>query len=220
MAVATPPPTREIPHAGVIDDARARQRRRRGRIAAVVALGVLLAGGVAIYGGGSGGGHTNDPGPAGASWSSTSIGHGIGVSYPRGWHLLEPPLTSLRYPYDRVLLTSYPARAGGDCSPTRAENALPSGGALVYLLEYSAAPSGVFGGEPVGASFAPQSAGFRLEHRDLANYECWTVPGYMMRFRVAGRLFQAHVSFGAGATARIRLQALQILSRLRVRGSS
>jgi hypothetical protein len=152
------------------------------------------------------------------SWSSASIGHGISASYPRGWHLFEPPITSLSYPYDRMLLTSYPARTGGDCSPTRAERALPSNGVLVYLIEYSASPGAVLSGPPIGASFPAQSAGLTLKRRDLARYECWTVPGYMLRFSAAGRLFQAHIAFGARATATSRSQALAILSRLRVAG--
>jgi hypothetical protein len=205
-----------MPGAGVIDDARARQRRRRGHIAATM-LVALLAGGAAILGGGSGGGSGRSVSPAGGSWSSVSIGKGISVSYPHGWHLLKAPITSLTYPYDRVLLTSYPAASGGGCSPTRAENALPPNGALIFLLEYAAAPGSVFG-RPKGMEFPPQSAGFTLRPRDLANYECWRVPGYLMRFSAAGRLFQVHVAFGAGAAASRRAQALLILRRLRIRG--
>jgi hypothetical protein len=124
MVVSAPPPTREMPDAGVIDDARKRQRRRRGRAAAIT-LAALLAGVAAIVGGGSGGGRGSSLPSAGGAWSSAGVGHGISVSYPSGWHVFGPPLTSLSYPYDRMLLTSYPAATGGDCSPTRAEQALP-----------------------------------------------------------------------------------------------
>jgi hypothetical protein len=150
-------------------------------------------------------------------WSSAGIGSGISVSYPRGWHLFKPPLTSLTYPYDRMLLTSYPAAIGGACSPTRAEKALPASGVLIYLFEYSASSGSVFG-QPNGTDFPPQSAGFTLERRDLANYECWAVPGYLMRFTAASRRFQAHIAFGAAATASVRAQALLVLRRLRIRG--
>lgn len=215
MAVAAPPPTREMPDAGLIDDARKRQRRRRGR-AAAIALAALLAGGGAMFGGASGGGRGSSLPSGGGTWSSASIGHAISVSYPRGWHLFGPPFTSLAYPYDRMLLTSYPAARGGGCSPTRAEQALPPNGVLIYLFEYSASAGRVLG-RPNGMEFPPQSAGFTLKRRDLANYECWTVPGYLMRFTAAGRLFQVHVAFGPGVSGSRRAQALLILRRLRIR---
>jgi hypothetical protein len=115
-----------------------------------------------------------------------------------------------------MLLTSYPAARGGGCSPTRAEQALPPNGVLIYLFEYSASAGRVLG-RPNGMEFPPQSAGFTLKRRDLANYECWTVPGYLMRFTAAGRLFQVHVAFGPGVSGSRRAQALLILRRLRIR---
>jgi hypothetical protein len=148
--------------------------------------------------------------------SSSSLGNGLSVSYPHGWHLFAPPITSLSYPYDRMLITSYPAVTGGDCGPTRAESALPSNGALIYLLEYSGASDSVLE-HPMDMAFPAQSTGFRLRRGDLADYECWTVPSYLMRFSAAGRLFQVHLAFGASATANRRAQALRILSSLRVR---
>jgi hypothetical protein len=43
------------------------------------------------------------------------------------------------------------------------------------------------------------------------------VPGYLMRFTAAGRLFQVQVAFGAHASSRSRAQALRILRDIRVR---
>lgn len=203
------------PDQGVIEEARRRQRHRRntrlgGALATVVAIGALLWGLLA------GGGASGDDGrrdPSSGSTPSYGVGAGITVSYPRGWHLLTAPITSLTYPYDRLLLTSYPAARGGECGPTRAENALPASGALIFLFEYPTAPGGVFG-QLKGMSFPPQSAGIALQRSDLANYECSTVPNYLIRFRTAGRLFQAQVAFGARATRARRAEALRILTSL------
>ncbi len=220
MPVTIPPP--RVPpcpsadiDAGVIEEARRRQRRRRRR-AAATALVVLLAGGAYIAGGGSGGVRSGGRDTSGGSWSSGSVGNGINVTYPRGWHLFAPPVTSLVYPYDRMLLTSYPAATGGDCSPTRAENALPSNGVLIYLFEYSAA-SGSPVGRPPGSAFPPESAAFKLRSSNFGHYDCWTVPSYLMRFSAAGRLFQVQLALGAGATPSRRAEALRALRSLRAR---
>ena len=169
-----------------------------------------------LAGGGTGGGRHDARHTSSGSTPSYSVGGGITVRYPRGWHLIAPPITSLAYPYDRLLLTSYPAVPGGDCGPTRAENALPADGALIFLLEYSRTPGSVVG-PPTGVSFPPQSAGINLYRSDLANYECSTVPSYLIRFRTAGRLFQAQVALGTHATHARRAEALRILTSLRAR---
>ena len=64
-------------------------------------------------------------------------------------------------------------------------------------------------------SFPPQGAGIELHRSDLANYECSTVPSYLLRFRTAGRLFQAQVAFGTHATHARRAEAQRILASLR-----
>jgi len=203
------------PDQGVIEEARRRQRqrrRRRGTVAAGAAIGAVIW----ILTGAAGGGHRGPKGPSRASKPGYGIGAGITVSYPRGWHLLTAPITSLAYPYDRLLLTSYPAGRGGECGPTRAESTLPADGALIFLFEYTTTPGSVFG-QPKGMSFPTQSAGIALRRSELANYECSTVPSYLIRFRTAGRLFQAQVAFGAHATRARRAEALRILASLRAK---
>jgi len=203
------------PDQGVIEEARRRQRRRRRLGCALIAGTVTGAVVWALLAGGGGGRH-GSPRPSSGSTPSHSVGSGITVRYPRGWHLIAPPITSLAYPYDRLLLTSYPATGGGACGPTRAENALPADGALIYLFEYTTTPGSVFG-ESKGMSFPPQSAAIKLHRSDLGNYECSTVPNYLIRFSTAGRLFQAQVALGPHATPARRAEALQILTSLRVR---
>lgn len=197
----------------MIDDARRRQRRRRTGVAIVLAA--VLAGIAYLAGGGSGGGRQSSPPVSGGASPGVSVPSGISVSYPAGWHLFPPPDTSLSYPFDRLLLTSYPTTTGGGgCSPRRAEAALPAGGALVYLFEYGTSSSGVLT-RPQGAAFPPRRAAFTLPSRALS-YECWTVPSYMIRFRAAGRLFQAHIALGPRVSATRRAQALRVLQSLRI----
>jgi hypothetical protein len=218
MSLITPPrPSPAVaqpvaPAAGVIDDAKRRRNRRRGRIA-LLATVALLAGVAVLLGGGSGGGATGRPGITGGLGPRASTGNGITVRYPTGWRLLAPPITALSYPRDRLLLTSYPAATGGSCSPTRAENALPPTGALIYLLEYAGLPASSVA--PGLAASPPKPGAFTLNSRELANYECWSVPTYLIRFHAAGRLFQLHVALGAHATPTRRAQVLRILDSLR-----
>lgn len=185
-----------------------------GALVAGATVGAVLW--ALLAGGGVGGARHGSHGPSSGSAPSYGVGAGIKVAYPRGWHLIMPPITSLSYPYDRLLLTSYPAARGGDCGPTRAEDALPANGALIYLFEYTTAPGSIFG-QPKGMSFPPQSAGITLRRSELANYECSTVPNYLIRFQTAGRLFQAQVAFGTHATHTRRAEALHILASLRAR---
>ena len=155
------------PDQGVIEEARRHQRHRQRRRlgGALVASGVIGALAWALAtGGGTWGGRHGSRDPSSGSTPSYSVGSGITVSYPHGWHLIAPPITSLAYPYARLLLTSYPATRGGDCGPTRAENALPADGALIFLLEYSTTPGSVFG-QPKGMSFPPQGRRHRLQSR-------------------------------------------------------
>jgi hypothetical protein len=213
VAVGAPArPPAQAPDSGLIDDARRRQRRRRTGIAIVLAA--MLAA-IAYLGGGSGGGRQHNPPAVGGVWPSASVPTGISVSYPAGWHLFPPPDTSLSYPFDRLLITSYPtSTGGGGCSPRRAEAALPARGALIYLFEYGTSSSGVLT-RPEDAAFPPEPAAFSLPSRPL-NYECWTVPTYMVRFRAAGRLFQAQIALGPRISAARRAQALAVLQSLRV----
>jgi hypothetical protein len=214
MAVATPPrPDARAPDSGLIDDARNRQRRRRTGVAMVLAA--MLAASAYLAGGSSGGRHLK-PTVSGGVWPRASLPHGLSVRYPAGWHVFPPPDTSLSYPFDRVLITSYPtATGGGGCSPRRAEAALPANGALIYLFEYSTSSS--FFTSPGDGGFPPEPAAFTLPGRQL-NYECWTVPSYAIRFQAAGRLFQAQIALGPRVSASRRGEALRVLQSIHVQG--
>lgn len=213
MAVATPPqPDAGAPQDGLIEEARHRQRRRRTGIAVV--LMTTLAASVYLAGGSGGAGHLK-PNASGV-WPDASLPHGLSVRYPPGWHAFPPPDTSLSYPFDRFLITSYPtAPGGGGCSPRRAEAALPPDGALIYLFEYGSAGGIVT--RPSRVVFPPEPARFALPSRAV-NYECWTVPSYIFRFEAAGRLFQAQVALGSRVSASRRNEALLVLQSLRIQG--
>lgn len=144
----------------------------------------------------------------------TPAGTGVSVVAPRGWHLIRPPITALTFPAERLLLTSYPTRRGGNCGPDRAVRDLPRGGALAYLFEYRPQRGDVWEHLHRG-DFPPRPAHFRLRRRDLGNFECWGVPSYLIHFRAADRPFQLHVALGADTGARRRAQVLRILDSLR-----
>jgi hypothetical protein len=144
----------------------------------------------------------------------TSAGAGIGLRTPAGWRLLTHDITPLSWPVERLLLTSYRARAGGNCAPDRAERQLPADGALVYLLEYRPR-RGAPRLKVDRRSFPPRPAHFALDRRDLGDYECWRVPSYLIRFSDAGRAFQLHVALGARVSVARRAQVLAALDSLR-----
>jgi hypothetical protein len=152
----------------------------------------------------------------GAAHGRTSLGAGISVVAPRGWHALGKHVTSLVYPVDRLLLTSYRAQRGGNCAPDRAEDELPSDGVLVYLFEYRPRTGKTWPGSFRRADFPPRPAHFALPRRALGPYECWRVPSYLIRFRAAGRPFQMHVAFGPHAGAAQRARVLRALDSLRI----
>lgn len=144
-----------------------------------------------------------------------AVGAGISLSKPPSWRLLTRDITALSWPVERLLLTSYRARPGGNCAPDRAQRELPMGGALVYVFEYRS-----LRGAPLTEvdrrTFPSRPAHFSLDQRALGNYECWRVPSYLIRFRDAGRAFQVHVALGTRAGPARRAQVLAALDGLRV----
>jgi len=186
----------------------ARARGARGVLAAALAAVAVVA---------SGCGERDQPrasAPAGASAPPTRAGAGVSVAMPRGWHLVRPPITSVVFPADRLLLTSYPTKGGGNCAPDRAVRDLPPDGALVSLFEYRPQR-----GDPWQnlrrRDFPPRPAHFALRARDRSTFECWRVPSHLIRFRAADRPFQMHVALGAKAGAARRAELRRVLDSLR-----
>jgi hypothetical protein len=144
-----------------------------------------------------------------------AVAAGVSTIRPPGWRLLAPPIASIGHPVERLLLTSYATRRGGNCAPDRAERDLPADGALVYLIEYRPRVGSVWA-HLKRADFPPLPAHVALRRRDVGSYECWRVPSYLIRFRAAGRPFQLHVALGPRASAARRAQVRRIIDGLRV----
>lgn len=151
---------------------------------------------------------------AGERGPRTEVGAGVSVRYPTGWHLIAPPITAVSYPAERLLLTSYPTRRGGRCSPDRAARDLPANGALVYLTEYRPQLGAVWR-HVHRRDFPRRPRHFALRRRDMGGFECWRVPSFLIHFRSADRPFQLHVALGENATAARRAQVLRIVDSLR-----
>lgn len=145
---------------------------------------------------------------------ATVLAGGIAIRRPPGWQLLAPPVTALSSPSDRLLLTSYATKRGGNCAPDRALRDLPAGGALAYLFEYRLSRGAVWK-HVRRRDFPTRPAHFTLRRAALGHYECWRHPSYLIRFRAADRPFQLHVALGARATAARRALLLRALDSLR-----
>src|SRR4051794_28674480 len=65
-----------------------------------------------------------------------SLGAGISIAVPRGWHAAVSRITELGFPADRLLRTSYREHRGGSCARGHAEEERPADGVLAYLFEY------------------------------------------------------------------------------------
>jgi hypothetical protein len=152
--------------------------------------------------------------PRSLAGARVDVGAGVSVTYPGGWHPLRPRITAMVSPSERLLLTSYTTRRGGNCSPDRAERDLPARGALIYLFEYRPKVGAVWA-QVRRRDFPSRPAHFALRRADLGDYECWRVPSYLIRFRAADRPFQIHVALGAHASTARRAQVLRILDSLR-----
>ena len=157
---------------------------------------------------------STDTKQTGGGAARVSLGDAISTIRLPGWHITTPRITALGYPAERLLLTSYPARRGGDCAPDSAARDLPADGALIYAFEYRREVGSPWTGLR-RTDFPPRPAHFALRKRDLGMYECWRVPSYLIRFRSADRPFQVHIALGAHATSARRAQVLEILDGLR-----
>lgn len=144
----------------------------------------------------------------------TAVGAGVSVVVPRGWHLLRPPISSLAFPAERLLLTSYPTTSGGNCGPDRAARDLPADGALIYLFEYRPRTGDPWAGLR-RRDFPRRPSHFALRRRDLGTSACIGVPSRLISFRTADRPFQLHVALGERAGADRRAQVRRILDSLR-----
>jgi hypothetical protein len=139
------------------------------------------------------------PAPVGETTRHADIDDGVAVTIPSAWTSHEDP-SGPDDPKTLLAFGSWPFQEGGDCAPIAAQQALPSAGALVWVMEYLGQPDLV-------ADIGPRPGSFRFDEETLATYECSLVPSYMFRFRgPGGRAFQTHVALGPDITDETRRQ--------------
>lgn len=142
--------------------------------------------------------------------TAVDLGDGLSARLPVGWSRTPSPVTDLGAPVDRLLLTSFPARPGGSCAPTKAARAMPPDGALIFLIEFVTRR-----GEPtIRLAGVPRGARLRLTRPSLL--ECWGIPASTTIFQDSGRAFQLFVAFGRRASAARHQEVRRIVDGLRV----
>lgn len=139
---------------------------------------------------------------------------GISFRYPHSWYVSGFSTTNLP---QRLAVTSYPVPSDaveGDCGGHRAVERLPSGGALVLLVDYGERSSLPPQLRPA-RSFPDRPVALTMGGGEFSDYECFG-PSTMFRFRIGKRHFQAHVAVGPTASDKTRARALAILAALAV----
>jgi hypothetical protein len=133
---------------------------------------------------------------------------GLSITGPRSWTFRQDP-SGPDDPPTVFALGTWAFPRGGDCAPTSAQEQLPEGGALVWLIEYRHTP-----GPQV--TFLREGEPLNLDEAALGTYECSAVPSYLVRIYRAGRFFQVHAAFGPKASASLRSQVEGALSTIDV----
>jgi hypothetical protein len=149
-----------------------------------------------------------------AHWHTFRQG-GVSYRYPPSWHATAHRLTPVTWPAQIIAAASYPLpsddRDADGCLPTELLRRLTPTGAFIFGWEYTRPIPTEIRRHPRG--FPPRPKHFKLI--DYSVYEC-TGPGYRLRFREGGRLFQIHVVLGSKPTAATRATVLRILDSFTV----
>jgi len=130
----------------------------------------------------------------------------ISVQLPDGWRILRGPLTVCSDPTERFAAATFPASRLGP------NNAVPSKGVLVLLLEDQFNPASGFPSRPPRFRLRAPTKGFE------GCCDTPTDPGYEFILRDHGRDFEAFVFRGPGAPRKLLEQATNILNSLLVAG--
>jgi hypothetical protein len=155
------------------------------------------------------------PGEAGEWLVSRDAENALVIRYPPDWDATTAALNDVVWPSHHLVVASFPlaaARTDTGCAPIPVVEPMPPGSAFIVLFEYA---EGQIEGSPWVREVPSRPASFTLEDARFANYECYGA-SYMIRFVDQGRVFQAHVSFGDGATDETRATALAVLDSLEV----
>jgi hypothetical protein len=142
-----------------------------------------------------------------------AVGAGISVIRPSGWHVLTAPLTRVRVPAQRLVVTSFvlhQSHLDGGCSPSTAIGEVPPTGAFLFMWEYRPLPRGARSGPP------RRPMRFVAGRNSYGSYSR-TVLTTTILFRDAGRWFQAELYLGTPAGHRTAATLLSVLDSLVVR---
>ncbi len=205
---------------------RSERMRARKRAAEVLSVGVVLA----LFGASiwlllplgkshdsvQSGGAVNSPtasvSPSAVSsthptWLVHSVGQGLTIESPPDWSIAGGGGMNVVSPEPVLLAGTWLFPAGGDCAPTAALDSMPRDGAFFWILEYPSLHD--------TQEFAPRPEHFSFG--DLKGpFECVGQRTYLLLFRDASRLFQAHIVIGPDASNSVRSDVLEVLDSLQV----
>jgi hypothetical protein len=145
-------------------------------------------------------------GPTGLQ-THTDADDGLSITFPAAWTFHQDP-SGPDDPRTLFGVGTWTFTRGGECAPTAAQEALPPDGGFMWLIEYRIAP------DPGDLPARPEH--FDLDPGTLGQYECSTVPSYMIRFQDAGRSFQVHVALGPEAPDSVGPEFMRALGSLEV----
>jgi hypothetical protein len=199
---------------------RIRVRQRAVSLASVGAVAVIVGSfflwGPSLHfsiGNGPAGGGTVNKGPSGGpalappGWVIHHTGSGLSIATPRHW-IFRAGNVTVRRPTISFRLGTWRFPSGGACAPTKALQAIPKKGMLLYMLEYSplAKPPGSFMRRPTRFTIEPSQASF----------ECIGVSVHTISFREHHRYFQIHIKFGPDTTGSLRRKTVESLNTLQI----
>jgi hypothetical protein len=135
---------------------------------------------------------------------------GLAITIPAAWSFDADP-TRLIEPENVLAVGSWPFPSGGVCAPFDAIDDLPPDGVFMWLIEYH-------GPEPA-EDFVPRPASFDLRDFNHGEVSCYAPdPQYQLRFRDAGRNFQAQIAFGPDASESLEPEILRAVESLETGG--
>jgi hypothetical protein len=137
----------------------------------------------------------------------TDADDGLSITIPAAWTFHQDP-SGPDDPRTVFAVGTWTFARGGDCAPTVAQETLPPDGGFLWLIEYRD------GADPTAFPARPDH--FDLDPDSVGQYECSTVPSYMIRFRDAGREFQAHMALGPEASDSLGPEFMRALESLEV----
>ena len=134
----------------------------------------------------------------------------LSVTIPSAWSAKADPIPQFTSP-DPILAVgswSFPDDPAASCAPARS---VPADGALLWVLE--SRPDDERGNLDPEA-FAPRPGSFELRAMSPITAECTEYPGFVLRFREAGRYFSVMVVLGPEAPSSRRAVVEQVLQSL------